>query len=102
MEGQNRRNESHGHADRNRTTDDLLNNKTTCPEETVYQIGTIDEHVSDEILFAIVTDFLAEFEMRFGTHVHTLDFALHCDEARPTWSTKWSLYSTGVRDVGAL
>lgn len=88
MEGQNRRNESHGHADRNQTTDDLLNNKTTCPEETVYQIGTIDEHVSDEILFAIVTDFLAEFEMRFGTHVHTLDFALHCDEARPTWSTK--------------
>ena len=83
IEGQNRRNEAHGHADRNRTTEDLLANKTTCPEETIYQIGTIDEHVSKDVLFAIVTEFLAEFERRFGTHVHILDFALHCDEGTP-------------------
>ena len=83
LEGQNRRNEAHGHANRNRTVDDLLVNKTTCPEETVYQIGTIDEHVSEEVLFNIVTDFLAEFTRRFGSHVHILDFALHCDEGTP-------------------
>ena len=75
LEGQSRRNEAHGHADRNRTVEDLLANKTTCPEETVYQIGTIDEHVSKDVLFNIVTD--------FGSHVHILDFALHCDEGTP-------------------
>jgi len=83
VEGQNRRNESHGHANRNRTTEDLLANKTTCPEETVYQIGTMDEHVSEDVLFRIVTEFLSEFARRFGSHVHILDFALHCDEGTP-------------------
>lgn len=83
LDGQNRRNEAHGHANRNRTVEDLLVNKTTCPEETVYQIGTIDEHVSEDVLFNIVTDFLAEFTRRFGSHVHILDFALHCDEGTP-------------------
>ena len=90
LEGQNRRNEAHGHANRNRTVDDLLVNKTTCPEETVYQIGTIDEHVSEEVLFNIVTDFLAEFTRRFGSHVHILDFALHCDEGPDKPKSKYN------------
>ena len=58
LDGQNRRNEAHGHANRNRTVEDL-------------------------VLFNIVTDFLAEFTRRFGSHVHILDFALHCDEGTP-------------------
>ena len=36
---QNERNEKTRHTERNRTVDDLLSNKKTCPEETIYQIG---------------------------------------------------------------
>ena len=35
--GQNARNVKGGHANRNRSTDDLLKNRKTCPEETIYQ-----------------------------------------------------------------
>ena len=62
---------------------DLLTNNKTCPEESIYQIGTIDESVSGEVLVKIATEFFAEMEEKFGTHVHILDWALHLDEGTP-------------------
>ena len=38
------------HPERNKETGDLLKSKKTCPEETVYQIGTLDNHVPPELL----------------------------------------------------
>ena len=55
----------------------------TCPEETIYQIGTLDNHVSPDILLQVVMDFMVEITERFGTHVHILDCALHLDESTP-------------------
>ena len=63
--------------------EDLLKNKKTCPEETIYQIGTVEESVSPEILLQIANDFFGEMESRFGTHVHILNWALHLDEGTP-------------------
>lgn len=40
--GQNERNVKNRHPERNKETGDLLKSKKTCPEETVYQIGTLD------------------------------------------------------------
>ena len=80
---QNGRNEKTRHTERNRTVDDLLTNSKTCPEESIYQIGTVDESVSGRILAEIATEFFAEMEEKFGTHVHILDWALHLDEATP-------------------
>ena len=39
--GQNERNVKNRHPERNKETGDLLKSKKTCPEETVYQIGTL-------------------------------------------------------------
>ena len=39
VEAQNARNDKNRHSERNRTTTDLLKDKRTCPEETIYQIG---------------------------------------------------------------
>ena len=39
---QNERNIKNRHPERNRTVEDLLKNKKTCPEETIYQIGTVN------------------------------------------------------------
>lgn len=80
---QNERNVKNRHPERNRTVEDLLKNKKTCPEETIYQIGTVEESVSPEILLQIANDFFGEMENRFGTHVHILNWALHLDEGTP-------------------
>ena len=83
VEAQNARNKKTRHTERNRTVEDLLKNNKTCPEETLYQIGTMEQSVPPEVLFQIVTEFQEEFDRRFGSHVHIIDWALHLDEATP-------------------
>ena len=83
VNAQNARNEKTRHIERNRTVDDLLKNNKTCPEESIYQIGTMGESVPPDMLFSIVNEFYEEFERRFGSHIHILDWALHLDEGTP-------------------
>ena len=83
VESQNERNAKIRHTERNRSIPDLLSSRKTCPEETIYQLGTLDEHASAEDLLNIVTEFIDEFKARFGDHVHVLDWALHLDESTP-------------------
>ena len=83
VEGQNERNAKIRHTERNRSIPDLLSSRKTCPEETIYQLGTLDEHASAEDLLNIVTEFIDEFKSKFGDHVHVLDWALHLDESTP-------------------
>ena len=67
VNAQNARNEKTRHIERNRTVDDLLKNNKTCPEESIYQIGTMEESVPPETLALIVSEFYEEFENRFGS-----------------------------------
>ena len=83
IQAQNERNEKTRHTERNRTVNDLLTSNKTCPEESIYQIGTVDESVPGEMLARIATEFFSEMEERFGSHVHILDWALHLDEGTP-------------------
>ena len=83
IESQNERNAKIRHMERNRSIPDLLSSRKTCPEETIYQLGTLDEHASAEDLLNIVTEFIEEFKAKFGDHVHVLDWALHLDESTP-------------------
>ena len=83
IESQNERNAKIRHTERNRSIPDLLSSRKTCPEETIYQLGTLDEHASAEELLNIVTEFIEEFKAKFGEHVHVLDWALHLDESTP-------------------
>ena len=83
VEKQNARNAKIRHTERNRNIEDLLTSKKTCPEETIYQFGTLESHASPKELFQIATEFMDEFHERFGKHVHILDWALHLDEGTP-------------------
>ena len=83
VESQNERNAKIRHTERNRSIPDLLSSRKTCPEETIYQLGTLDEHASAEDLLNIVTEFIEAFKAKFGEHVHVLDWALHLDESTP-------------------
>jgi hypothetical protein len=80
---QNERNAINRHAERNRTIDDIYQNKKTCPEESIYQLGTMDASVKPETLVRVTEDFLSWFEDTYGQFVHILDWALHVDEATP-------------------
>ena len=83
IESQNERNAKIRHTERNRSIPDLLSSHKTCPEETIYQLGTLDEHASAEDLLNIVTEFIEAFKAKYGDHVHVLDWALHLDESTP-------------------
>lgn len=82
-ERQNERNAKIRHTERNRSAEDLLASKKTCPEESIYQLGTLESYASPKELFQIATEFMDEFHERFGKHVHILDWALHLDEGTP-------------------
>ncbi len=49
VEAQNERNIQNRHPERNRSTDNLLHDKRTCPEESILQIGNIDGSVDGVI-----------------------------------------------------
>ncbi len=83
LDGQHERNAKRRHSERDRSVDDLLADKRFCPEETIYQIGTMEDSVSPDVLLEIVGEFMMELERRFGEHVHVIDWALHLDEATP-------------------
>ena len=51
---QNKRHEKARHPDRCKGVEDVLKNKKTCPEESIYQLGTIDEHASVETLVLVL------------------------------------------------
>lgn len=83
VDGQNTRNVKGGHSGRNRGVEDLLTDRRTCPEETIFQIGKEGGAVNAEELSGIFTEYSTEFEKRFGSNVHMLDWALHMDETTP-------------------
>ena len=80
---QNERHVKARHPDRCKEVEDVWKNKKTCPEESIYQLGTIDKHASAETLVKIFEELKKEFENRFGSNVHIIDWALHMDEATP-------------------
>ena len=82
-EAQHERNRQTGHSNRDRTTEDLRLDKKTCPEESLIQIGTMEQSVPPEVLAEIASEFFIEFERRFGKHIHILNWSLHLDEATP-------------------
>lgn len=81
--GQHERNAKARHPERDRSAEDILADKRFCPEETIYQIGTIEDHADPGTLLSVANEFLEELDRRFGDHVHVLNWALHVDEGTP-------------------
>ncbi len=83
VKAQNERHLKARHPDRCKTVEDVLKNKKTCPEETIFQLGTMDDHASSDLLVKVFEEFKDEFELRFGSNIQILDWSLHMDEATP-------------------
>ena len=82
-EKQNARNEANRHPDKNRTVEQIRLNKKNCPEESIYQMGTMGDAETSEDLCAVFLEYLDWFQESFGGHIHVLTWALHMDESTP-------------------
>lgn len=80
---QNERHEKSRHRERIRSVKEIHEDPKTCPEETVYQLGTKDGYVDPAIFVQVAAEVFEEFTKRYGSHVKILDWALHMDEATP-------------------
>lgn len=80
---QHERNHKNGHPERNREPDSLRLDKRTCPEESIIQIGNMDNQIPAELFFKIALEYFKEFNERFGEYVHIIDWAMHVDESTP-------------------
>ena len=79
-------NEKHikgGHQNRVKEMDAIVSNKQRCPEETIYQIGNMDETIDYEDLVKVVVETIDEINKRYGDNVTTLTWGLHVDEKTP-------------------
>ncbi|MDY4477782.1 MAG: plasmid recombination protein [Roseburia faecis] len=80
------------HKDGIRTMDQIREDPKTCPEETVYQLGTKDGHEDPALFVQVVAELVEEFMKRFGSNVQVLDWALHMDEATPHIHERHGIY----------
>lgn len=82
LEARNARYLSQRHPERVKTMDEYRTNPKTCPEETIYQIGTKDDNINPHTLWKIVVE-QYRWEVEQFPQVKYLDVALHNDEATP-------------------
>jgi hypothetical protein len=83
IDAQNERHTKSRQTERIRGTKDIYENGKTCPEETVYQLGTKDGSADPALFVTMVTELFEEIQKRFGSNVQILDWALNMDEETP-------------------
>ncbi|MBQ8946726.1 MAG: hypothetical protein IJ058_07945 [Lachnospiraceae bacterium] len=62
IDAQNERHVASRHMDRIRSVEDVLKDPKTCPEETIYQLGTMDEHEDYKVLMMVAVEMFEEAE----------------------------------------
>lgn len=70
-----------GHAERVRSTEDYRTAPRTCPEETILQLGTREEHADPQAFIKAVNLWCQQMQATYGTHWRLLDGAVHFDES---------------------
>lgn len=83
IDAQNDRHIASRHTERIRSVEQILKDPKTCPEETIYQLGTKDDHTDPKIFVLIAEETMTKIESRYGEHYKILDWALHMDEGTP-------------------
>lgn len=68
-----------GHKERMKTMDEYRENRLSCPEETLLQVGKTGESIDPDLLKQICIEHI-NWEMKTFPNVKVLDAALHVDE----------------------
>ena len=82
------------HPERCKTMEQFIKVRQYAPEETVLQVGKMEQHIGRNELISIYNDYikrLREWNKANGSPFVTLSTALHCDEAVPhiQWRKVW-------------
>lgn len=83
INAQNERHKESRHTERIRDVEDVLKDPKTCPEETIYQLGTKDGYADPQVFTEVVTELIDRIEKLYGTNYKCLNWALHMDESTP-------------------
>ena len=60
-----------------------MEDSRTCPEETIYQLGTKDGYEDPAVFVKVAAELFEVIQEKYGSHMQILDWALHIDEATP-------------------
>ena len=83
VNAQNERHKESRHTERIRSVEDVLKDPKTCPEETIYQLGTKDGYADPKVFTEVVTELIDKLENLYGSNYKSLNWALHMDESTP-------------------
>ncbi len=83
VNAQNERHKQSRHTERIRNVKDVLKDSKTCPEETIFQLGTKDGHEDPKLFVEVVKELIDTMEEFYGANFKTLNWALHMDESTP-------------------
>lgn len=83
IEAQNERHEKSRHTERIRSVRQIMEDSRTCPEETIYQLGTKDGYENPAVFAKVAAELFEVIQEKYGAHMQILDWALHMDEATP-------------------
>lgn len=72
-----------GHSERVRTMEQYRTATRTCPEETILQLGTREQHADPQAFIKAVNRWCQQMQATYGTNWRLLDGALHFDESTP-------------------
>lgn len=93
IDAQNERHEKSRHTERIRDVRQILENRKTCPEETIYQLGTKDGYEDPAVFAKVSAELFEEMQRRYGSNLQILDWALHMDESTPHIHERHVFYS---------
>lgn len=79
LNAKNERYKKSGHKERMKTIDEYRQNKLSCPEETILQIGNKDNTIDPKLLKTICMEHIT-WEMNTFPNVKVLNAAIHVDE----------------------
>lgn len=76
----------HRHPERCKTMEQFIRSRQHCPEETVLQVGKMEDHIDEKTLIKIYNEYKAEMNQWNNAHGRpflVLTSAVHVDEAVP-------------------
>lgn len=82
LNARNERYQHQRHPERIKDMHGYMQQKQSCPEETIYQVGTVKDHIEPKTLVSVYGEFLTWREQAYP-QVAFLDMAVHLDESTP-------------------
>lgn len=82
LESQNAKHVKSRHYERVKTMDQYRKSPKTCPEETIVQVGTMDDHITGKLLNKVCLEFIIWHQKAYP-QCKILNYAVHMDESTP-------------------